>query len=251
MNLNYQDRCPDFNYKGYTVTNEDTAWFSKALNEANIPTKRALAICSGGEVPLTVLLPRCEEVIAVDYSIPALVAAMSKALLIADSNGLVPSRVLPRDFKDRLPKLLRSLKESSDPYADQGRRPYNHAQIYWPHMIKEDFEVVKQKLSEGRISFIHGDIARDTTDLGRFDLVYLSNALEYNCRDNKRLKVEDILDRLSPGGLLITTENGFLLKSPPLLLKSPPLGGQFFTQIVSSKISKGWKHCIWQLTVDA
>src|ERR1051326_4607040 len=76
--LSFEDRFAGHNGQGYAITNEEPEVWAELLDglpetasaaaDGRLPFRRALSICSGGEVPLLTLLPRVEEVIAVDHN---------------------------------------------------------------------------------------------------------------------------------------------------------------------------------------
>src|SRR3990167_2283926 len=64
----------------YKFTNEAPEEYIKLLGERTF--QRGAGICSGGEVPLFVLMPRCDEVIAIDHSLGSLAAAYIKVVML-------------------------------------------------------------------------------------------------------------------------------------------------------------------------
>lgn len=81
MRVKFQDKRPKFAAAGgYHVPNENIFSLEDMVKKA--APKISGGICSAGEVPLFVLLPNSESVIAVDHSYFSLRMAISKALLL-------------------------------------------------------------------------------------------------------------------------------------------------------------------------
>jgi hypothetical protein len=62
-------------------------------------------------------------------------------------------------------------------------RKYNKFASCWAHLDPKAISAFSKRVRE-RVSFVHGDI-NDLVDLGPFDLIYLSNALDYSGRSTE------------------------------------------------------------------
>lgn len=85
VQIRFEEAHP-YNIRGaHLCTNEDPRIHSELLRKAKRQRfKKAASICSGGEIPLLVLLPRCEEVVAVDHALQAILNAVVKTILLCE-----------------------------------------------------------------------------------------------------------------------------------------------------------------------
>jgi hypothetical protein len=202
------DHHPQFSASGYIATNEEPDLFNRILGDLKV--KRALSIASGGEVLLSVVLPRAAEIVAIDHSYKSLAACYTKMLLL---QRVQPSvlQLLLRDekyteFKQHLPDLWEQLPET----LRQRARTAFEAD-YELTTLRKEWNTGASKLrklrptSVRKVTLMHGDIKDVKEPYGTFDLFYASNAIEHTGRNAGRPTYNHFADLLNPGGLLLVT----------------------------------------------
>lgn len=205
----------------YTATNESMEAFNKLLGEQQFG--RVAGICSGGEIGLFVLLPRTKrQLTLIDHNYNGMAFATMKVLLIAEVGGrrahelitgatsIAPSDELVK-LVDKLTKKLPAVLQKAFGKDDYGwpRKFVSSAGVMegavqreWRKVKPEEVEAIEDKLD--LIEFVHGDL----TDLAirrPFDLLYLSNALEYTGRKGRIASEKLIPSCVKPGGLVLST----------------------------------------------
>lgn len=203
---------------GYVFPNESMAGLKQHI--AGMKLKKAGGICSGGEVPLTVLLPNCTgPVVAVDHSLHSLYAAMTKALMLEklttkELHKLLTSsqhdletvwRQFHRDLLAELPEDLHPvLLKVTSPHVSQ-----DSFQKYWapPNLSTEELDTARERLEN--LTFVYGDLT-SLAKFGKFQVVYLSNAMQHVPKlDRGSLtlaKVKPALFKRKPRVLFTTTD---------------------------------------------
>lgn len=185
----------------FPCTNEEPELHRHHLEEVRKGRRlfqRAASICSGGEIPIFVLLLKCKEVFAIDNSYVGLTAAYTKALLIKE---VEPETFLDLMSKDNSwPKLEVHLKEIKPKLPKPFQKMLFQVFTKWGnHSLRremqrfsvEDIKKIKRRLN--RLTFVHGYFT-DAGQFGPFDVFYLSNALEYRTDKEKNKKLRDLLD---------------------------------------------------------
>ena len=159
---------------GFVQPNEDLGTLRSLLPPSTL-TKTA-AICSGGEVPLTLLLPISQEVVAVDHAATSLAWAYCKALMMEKLSGDAIKKLFLFEALHIL-DLFREL-EPEVPDALRGKGPFkrldgwpNYLGPLWLTIPTYSIDQAREKLDS--LTMIHGDL-RDLD--GEFDLFYSSNA---------------------------------------------------------------------------
>src|SRR6266487_1190780 len=185
----------------YTMSNESLEGWGEVLKDISV--ERAAAICSGGEVAFFSILPHVqEELQLIDHCYSSLYFAIGKYKIIEDlgpkkslkllstysgSTNEVPTLISKAN--EGLPTLYGRFKES--------KFCYTHTMWEWISQKEVDeFSENKEK-----ISFLHGDLS-DLIDRGPFDLVYISNALDYKTRKNVYVDPATIERIVKPGGFI-------------------------------------------------
>lgn len=182
-------KAPASFYKdGYAFPNESMTVLRQLV--AGRKLRKAGGICSGGEVPLTVLLPNCTgPVVAVDHSLHSLYVAMTKALMLEKLTNqelyklLEPNpdtklnnvwKQFQNDLLAELPENLRSaFRRVADPCISLAS-----FQKYWmpPNLSVAELDIARERLKN--LTFVYGDLTA-LTKFGKFQVVYLSNAMEH------------------------------------------------------------------------
>ena len=201
-----------FNAPGYSCTNEEPERFRELLKGKTF--KRVLSICSGGEIPLMILLPRTtKEVIAVDHSERALLATYLKVVIlnhygpkeaIKILTGLRSESEVAKVCKvvDQVPNHLREVK-SYNAYP-AGVLVYDAGNLNreWKLAREQDLRATIKKLH--LLKLVQGDLMDVLKKYDPFELLYFSNAFEHTGRSGKYPDPRSVERLLGPGGLVLT-----------------------------------------------
>jgi hypothetical protein len=204
--MRFEDRHAQHNVTGYTLTNEEPYLHRKLIR--GLKFKKIAGIASGGEIPLTVLLPKATDgVIAIDHGYNALATTYMKALLIKELGPAVFSKHLEEANYDELVAMARKLRDQLPDrlkvYCSSFDRNYiSSIRREWHGTSSSTLEATHRKLE--KLTLLHGDLT-DLREYGPFDLLYTSNATEHSNRDKKYLKGTDLLPLLKPNGYILTT----------------------------------------------
>lgn len=205
----FVDHHPAYTSSGYTVTNEEPHLFNALLGKTKV--QRAACIASGGEVLLSVILHRANEIVAVDHSYASLSATYEKILLLRKLPTKTALELLREEkYNDLIQQVQRNSKHLPT-FQNYARNPIG---VYtWQSVRREwcrgDFRTRSvSKADIEKMTLVHGDL-RDLGELyGAFDLLYASNAMEHSGRDHKSPKLADLAKLLNPGGWLLYTKGG-------------------------------------------
>lgn len=185
-------------YKGknscYAVCNEHISTWRTILQDVSVES--AGAVCSGGEVSFFGILPCVKDkLVLIDHSYSSMYYALGKYYLVEKLGAAEAFKLLVTSNE----RALEPFFEEANADLPTHKSPYS----YWDGSTRiyeditqegvEHFEAAKDK-----ISFLHGDL-NDLVERGPFDLVYLSNALEYTGRNGSNFEVEKMV---KPGGLI-------------------------------------------------
>lgn len=259
---------------GFVVTNEDPETHIKLLEKyinQKKPPQKALSICSGGEIPIYVLLPVVKRVFAIDHGATALAAAQVKALWLSQWGPEklqkflkgIPGRGYDASNSIKFKKALKAIyPRISAALRDSGRFPI--AVSFDP--FGYDIGLVKSKWAEfdnerlararkrlGSLKFILGDIVRDTKKFGPFDVIYTSNCTEHSGRNSFQPALNDFEPLLKPGGLVLYTSGGFIDRESGYHLGGPEIKSGTAQKVnnyssyphgdaISYKITHGWEQ---------
>lgn len=220
MRFKFIEKRPVDKGSGFIIPNEELSILREFVSHTN-PT-RAAAICSGGEVPLTVLLPVCQEVVAVDHSKVSLAWACVKALMMEKFDGNTIIKMFLLDSPNTLWDLFRELiKEAPDAISMKGpgatySSDLRYMSNMWRHIPAYLIDQARERLEN--LTIIHGDL-RDLE--GEYDLLYTSNATEHQGHDNRCPTASDFLPVIKKDGHLLHTHthNGAGFGAPQLELK--------------------------------
>ncbi len=225
-----------YNASGYTETNEEPSLFIDMLQKRRF--NRAACIASGGEVLLSVILPRAKEVVAIDHSYRSLGASYRKLLLLQKLGGSQTTALLRDEkydeLKQHLVEIVQQLPEKVKALGDISTVM---------HSLRREWSFTRMparvtpKIAQ-RVTFVHGDLS-DLGKHGTFDLLYISNAMEHTNRDYKSPTFNTVVPFLNPGGLLLYTSNDYYAKSTPL-----PKGFTLVNRIRGFRTQ--WVHSIIQ-----
>lgn len=255
--IQFEDIHPDFDPAGYLTTNEEPMVHRDLLKGYRI--RKAASICSGGEVPLLVLLPRCQQVFAVDHSYKALACTYAKATLLtklgadkmkelfvggtlAISIKALTDHVRPEDAPEPLRKYLDpgvikgkyishglGLTFTNGTYTDI-RREMHYTPLSMLRLAAKHID---------RLRLIHGDLT-DLAKYGPFNLLYASNAREHFNRNSKNPTWPEISSLVKDNGLLLDT----CYPGSPRLKKPTENGWKLLKSTVGYRTS--WSHNLYQ-----
>lgn len=222
MRVTYIDKVPSFRgTNGYVCTNEEIPVHERLLSGRTF--SNPATICSGGDVPLLLLLNRSEKVTAVDHSYVSISWALHKFAMIEDLGARRFYDLVRGPFKDfnKESERVRKRENSTLPQEVRATSPiadYTFQMDLSPIYKDVSFDYFDGAVSKlDRLTIMHGDI-RDLE--GDHDFLYTSNAHEHQCRfeeprfgdynyniiNNNRLqKLEAFYSKLAPGGLLLFT----------------------------------------------
>lgn len=195
----------------FPFCNEQLGMWNKALD--GIEVDNAASICSGGEVTFFSILPRVKEkLVAIDHSYRSMYYAIAKYHVV-EKLGAVKAHALFKEPRKNKAKLLKLAAEANKDLPTNGAIRTKDSFGYSPEdecweydsRILESItqkELSAFKRSRAKLHFLHGDLT-DLVERGPFDLVYLSNAMQYAGRDkHKNYPVEAMV---KPGGYICYT----------------------------------------------
>ena len=213
----FEDIHPKFNPTGYTITNEEPDVHRDLLKGHRFA--RGAGISSGGEIPLGVLLPRCQELVAVDHSYTSIAICFFKAALLNHLGGRgMLDLLLNKPYKEfaelshklipEMPEVLRSKFEISEGYSGAklrlGSGHFRELRREWHYYTPLELDRACSRLE--KTTLVHGDLA-DLTEFGKFNCLYLSNAFEHTGRDGNRPSWDKVSPFLVDNATVLATWN--------------------------------------------
>ncbi len=204
-----------YSASGYACTNEEPEMFRELLYGKAF--RRVLSICSGGEIPLLILLPRTtREIVAVDHSKRSLMVTYLKALIL---NHYGPKETIDilttmrnetscakvRKVVDSLPKELVTPSTYRTPTTELTDDSHNLARE-WKLAREQDLRASIKKLH--LLKLVQGDLTDVRADHEPFELLYFSNAFEHTDRNGRSPDPRKIEQLVVPGGLILTAYGG-------------------------------------------
>lgn len=191
---------------GYPITNEEPEVLSRTLGSRHY--NKVASICSGGEIPILVLLPRTKlELVAVDHSINSLSHAYFKAALLKTYGPVITHELLTREFtpenRNGLLKAWEAIKGDVPDVLRRENSLSNSVNIRkeWGQTASVSI-LAKAYKNLGVLKFVHGDMT-DIVDSAPFDCFYVSNAFGHNDRNGVRPSKEKVGALVKPGGHLL------------------------------------------------
>lgn len=233
MRFTYEDKMPNTNVgEGYNYPNENYGVLCELADKAKF--KKAASIASGGEVPLFVVLPRANSVMAIDHSYNSSRWVCVKALLL-EHNTTQQIRKLLKDIAGNaavgeklflelgkeLPPELHRLATKHNSYSSYYYEPKPVEKASWAYVFGYfDFrgwalymnsipdamlDAARERLDN--LTVIHGDL-RKLEEYGKFDFLYASNAPEhYTYEGGKMLGFDPMVDLVKRRGYVLHTYN--------------------------------------------
>lgn len=222
----------DGRHTEYPVCNESVAVWRKALQ--GISVDNAAAICSGGEVSFFGILPFVtKQLQAIDHSYTSMYYAVGKYHIIeklgakeaykvftnrellravmplfASANKKLPTDIVTKNAEVLAKRYKRYDTRYQRTYGSQHYDDFDFIRLDHWSMVRSYTELSEAdfkdfRANRGKITFLHGDL-NDLQERGPFDLVYLSNAMQYNGRDNH--KNYEVAKMVKPGGFVCFTQ---------------------------------------------
>jgi len=211
----FEDRHPSYNAPtSYRTTNEEPSIFVKMLGRRCF--RRAAGISGGGEIPLFVLLPRCDEVVAIDHSYQSLSSAYMKIILL---DILGPAKMREMLIESRYDDLLSAAKDGHGRLPPElakqtplSRQDFKETRREWHFFPLRTIERAYARLE--RLTLVHGDLM-DLSRFGKFDLLYVSNATEHVNRLRRNATLTDFVPIVGKGKLMLSTLSKSYSDAPP------------------------------------
>jgi len=201
-----------YSASGYACTNEEPELFRELLKGKVF--KRAATICSGGEIPLFILLPRTtQELVAVDHSKRSLLATYIKVLILdmygaKEGKEILTTLTNPESITkaEKVSKsipdyLLSGLYTNQHPISVITNDRVNITRE-WKLAREQDLKASIKKFH--LLKLIQGDITDLLKDHNPFELFYFSNAFEHLDRGGKYLNPRKVEQLVIPGGYILT-----------------------------------------------
>lgn len=203
----------------FPVCNESVSVWRKALEGVSV--EKAAAVCSGGEVSFFSILPVVREQLQlIDHSYCSMYYAIGKHHAIEKLGAEAAHKLLTSGNANKLRPLFgEGNKDLPTTEAKSASRYSSYDSVFSLHLLRgawRDISVESLKefiANKDKLQFLHGDL-NDLVDRGPFDLVYLSNAMDYAGRD--RRKDYRVKDMVKPGGLVCYTHGHYTPKPPPV-----------------------------------
>lgn len=173
--IKFTDVRPTFNgSSAHTEPNECLFALRSLLDDMPPLVAKGGSIASGGEVPLTVVLPRVEHLKIVDHNYGSLWWTCNKILMIKHRTNEQIKALFENPLTTDFVKLIQDL-QPENPVVEGARAMCRVAVNYWLREITpRELDIARERLDQ--IEVIHGDLR----DLGtNLDLLYISNALEH------------------------------------------------------------------------
>lgn len=243
--ISYND-LTDVDVDGYQVTNEDPATLRELA--LKVKPKRIVGITGGGESVLLSFLPTGAQVVGADVSYTSIAATYSKALLLERHSPGELKKLLSNDRQyfarmfntEIFPDIPKSLQEVSR----VRKSPFNAFELLLDRYNRgryEDFQKIwgstpDQVLDSSRerienLSLLHANI-REVADGTGFDLVYISNAMDWRT-NNVSLSIEDLRRLTAKGGHVLSSRKLF---SSMLLLRNK----------IRNDSNSNWEYCLYK-----
>lgn len=194
-------------YNGLTafpICNESIEIWREGLE--GISVENAAGICSGGEVSFFAILPSVTgQLQLIDHAYVALYYAIGKYHAIEKLGAEEAYKAFVQGDMTILSPLFKGANEGLPTKPDNGYDSYRTCDSYglkryYKSVSQETFETFQE--NKKRVKFLHGDIC-DLAERGPFDLLYISNALDYAGRNGEYAYPIDKI--VKPGGIVCYT----------------------------------------------
>lgn len=279
--LRFEDKNTFNGPFSYIVPNESVTVWRQLLK--GLPVYNAAAICSGGEVGFFGLLPMVRNRLTlVDHSYESLYYATVKYLLLQEhgwkkaqelfrKGGTLLSKEVEKAI-NKLPEPLKAVGERQKALDKQQRSDtyyfdYHSSFVRASAQVSDTWSKIPSNLLAScnsklhQVEFVHGDLT-DVADRGPFNLVYVSNALDFNHSDRNggRLLVKAVEGLVKPGGYVVAAHNpayarynnGYNNGYAPLTEKDRKFPENWeLVRALDGRASMFWRHSLLRVTEKA
>ena len=203
------DHHPPYTVGGYPVTNEEPEIFDLMLGTQRF--KRAAGIAGGGDVLFTALAPRSDQVYGVDHSYHSIGALYCKIALLQLVTPYELTALLVQNNVKELTTLLNKAWAYTPADIRIGHANHPVGADMYVNLRREWCVAGTQRLQRipsllKKTTIVHGDLFDlPAIQNEKFDLFYISNALEHNGRSGAAPTIDQFADLIAPGGLLLFT----------------------------------------------
>jgi hypothetical protein len=200
----------------FPIVNESIATWREALKD--IAVEKAASICSGGEISFFAILPKvAEELQLIDHAYSSMYYAIGKHHVMEKLDAKNAHNVFMNEDKATIDKYFAKANEKLPTKGANTSYSYYYDYKFttgalrqaWADVSQADIRAFKENLH--KLTFLHGDIS-DLRERGPFDLVYLSNALDYAGRGGRYS--HPIKEIVKPGGFVCFTNSASYAKAP-------------------------------------
>jgi SAM-dependent methyltransferase len=207
MSIVFED-LNEYNGNGsFPVCNESIAMWRKALKDISV--ENAAGICSGGEVSFFAVLPCVKKQLQlVDHSYQSMYYALGKYHTVEKLGAKKAHKAFSQGAVSELEPLIEEANQGFSTGA-AFRKGYSRLSGGDLRGIFRDIsekDVQAFKKNQKKVKFLHGDLS-DLVERGPFDLVYLSNALDYTGRHHSHNHPVEKL--VKPGGIVCCTSSSY------------------------------------------
>jgi len=244
----------DGKHTEFPACNENIDLWRKVLKDVRVDN--AGVVCSGGEVAFFAILPCVRKRMeAIDHAYGSMYYALGKYHIIEKLGSKQAHKLFNEyhegPFKELLEEANRGLPTRPATRAYSGTSPSAVTKILRKLTQKD---LTEFRANREKVRFVHGDL-NDLVERGPFDLVYLSNALEYNGRNGYEFNVKGMV---KPGGYLAlaaskyrNTEGrylrGFKLLANEKMESEYPLTSYSYRPPDPRRYGLGWEYRLYQV----
>lgn len=262
----FEDKYPGWDSGGgYKVTNESPEEFVKMLGDRRFP--RGASICSGGEVPLFIFLPRCDEVFAIDHALGSLATTWVKALMLSHLGPIGFMNAICGSHKNFMAEAHNIVSGNvPEPLQKHVKLAWDgnivtqysiNFSIYDMESIRNEWKLIGDKTIQqvferlDRLTLVHGDVVEDLPSYGVFDLLYISNACEHNGRKiyepNYGPRLPNFEPLVNVGGILLATGGLYNMQEK----RGPKVtNGKWKTLRTNKSDRTSWEHHALERTAE-
>jgi hypothetical protein len=209
----FEDLAPANGRAQFSVCNESIATWRKALD--GISVDNAASICSAGEISFFSILPVVKkQLLLVDNSYCPMFYAIGKYHIIEklgarEAHKLFTAGNIVRSAD--VTKLVTEGNEGLPTGKALSEKSYYYRELLYGNDLKRAYKHVSQadiaafRLSRKKLRFLHADM-NVLVERGPFDLVYLSNAMDYG-GTRYGFNHDEFKKSVKPGGYILYTSS--------------------------------------------
>jgi hypothetical protein len=226
------DKHPAFKAEGFIKINEEPPYFNLALGSLRF--RKSAAIISAGEILLFNILPRSRVVVGIDHSYRSIAITLTKCIMLdklgpggmidflatsSHNSFVAKAKECAQELPDEALKTAINLAGATT-YSTYSTPVFSFAdsavfysvRSLWLNQPRRIIEQVHRRMEQ--MVLIHGDL-QDLKDYGRFDSLYISNALDHTDRHTDRhanvTQRDTMARRMQNWASTVLREDGYLL----------------------------------------